>query len=251
MPIEAVTFDFHNTLVRCDEWFALEIRELVPETLRLLAAEGLAPLDDALADRARLADRELRAAIESHGEECDALTCALLTLERLGVAAPREAVARAIEALMRAALPPAWPMPGAVEAVRALRGRGVRCGVVSSAVYHPFLEWALDRFGLRDAFGAVVSSASSGYYKTRPEIFEAALRELGATPEGAVHVGDSYRFDVLGARRAGLRTVWYASTLAVLEQPEIVADATVADLATLPAIIATLDAETGPPAPAR
>lgn len=240
MPIEAVTFDFHNTLVRCDEWFALEIRELVPETLRLLAADGLVPDDDGLRDRARVAYRGLREAIIESGAECDALACTLTTLGRLGVTAPPEAVARAIEALMREALRPARPIPGAVAAVRELRRQGLRCGVVSSAVYHPFLEWALDAFGVRDAFAAVVSSASSGYYKSRPEIYQAALRALGATADRAVHVGDSYRFDVLGARRAGLRTVWYASTLAVLEQPEVVADATVADLGTLPAVIAAL-----------
>ena len=248
MPIEAVTLDFHNTLAECDDWFQLEIRELVPETLRLLAARSLVPDDEATRDRARVAYRQLRAEIMEHGVERDALDCTLTTLARIGIAAPREAVGPAIEELMRGALAGVRPMPGAIEAVRALRGHGLRCAIVSSAVYHSFLEWTLERFGLPDTFGAIVTSASSGYYKSRPEIYHVALRALGAAPGTAVHVGDSYRFDVEGARRAGLRTVWYASAEAAMDaaltQGGVEADATVADLTTLPAVIAALDGGT-------
>jgi putative hydrolase of the HAD superfamily len=143
---------------------------------------------------------------------------------------------------MRQALEEVRPMPGAVAAVRALRERGLRCGIVSSAVHHPFLEWTIERFGLGDAFATIVTSASSGYYKSRPEIYATALRGLGVGPGEAIHVGDSYRFDVQGARGAGLRAIWYADTAAALGQPDNEADATVADLATLPQVIATLDA---------
>jgi putative hydrolase of the HAD superfamily len=129
--------------------------------------------------------------------------------------------------------------------VRALHGRGLRCGIVSSAVHHPFLEWTLERFGLTAAFASVVTSASSGYYKSRPEIYQTALRALGVAPGEAVHVGDSYRFDVQGARRAGLRTIWYADTAIAMAQPENEADVTVADLATLPQVVATLDTDAG------
>ncbi len=38
MPIRAVTIDFHNTLAWCDRWFALEVRELVPEVLLALGS---------------------------------------------------------------------------------------------------------------------------------------------------------------------------------------------------------------------
>lgn len=240
MPIAAVTFDFHNTLAHCDAWFALEVRELVPETLRLLAARGLAPDDEALRDRARRAYRTFRQEVMELGRERDALDGALSTLAAIGVAAPRAAVAAAIDELMRGALAGVASQPGAIEAVRELRRGGIRCGVVSSAVYHPFVLWSLDRFGLREDFAAVVTSTSSGYYKSRPEIYHEALRRLGAPAAATIHVGDSYRFDVQGARRAGLRAVWYASALDALAQPDNEAAATVADLATLPAVIAAL-----------
>jgi FMN phosphatase YigB (HAD superfamily) len=55
----------------------------------------------------------------------------------------------------------------------------------------------------------IVSSASCGYYKSRPEIFQAAYAELGAKIADSVHIGDSFRFDHLAGRSSGLRTAWF------------------------------------------
>ena len=44
-----------------------------------------------------------------------------------------------------------------------------------------------------------------GVEKPDPRIFHLALKELGVKPGEAVHVGDFYQVDVLGARKAGLR----------------------------------------------
>jgi HAD superfamily hydrolase (TIGR01509 family) len=213
----------------------------VPEVLAELGPAHGVNVDDALLARTHAAYRALRAGISTSGDEQDALAGTLATLAAVGVALPAGRVAEAIERLMVAALAEVEPMPGAVEAVRALRERGYRCAIISSAVHHPFLEWAIARFGLAEAFGAIVSSASSGFYKSRTEIYTLAVDRLGIAPGEAIHVGDSYRFDVQGARRAGLRAIWYADTVVAMAQVANEADATVADLATLPQVIATLD----------
>ena len=80
--------------------------------------------------------------------------------------------------------------------------------VVSSAIYHPFLESTLERFGILDAFEMVITSASCGYYKSRQEIYHHALDALGIAPGELVHVGDSLKYDVTTAGRLGVRTVW-------------------------------------------
>jgi FMN phosphatase YigB (HAD superfamily) len=121
---------------------------------------------------------------------------------------PEEDVADGIERLMREALAGTSPVPGAVELVRAIQDAGVPLGVISSAVYHPFLDWTLEAFGIRSAMRVVVTSASAGYYKSRPELFWHAADAIGTAPERMVHVGDSLRFDVGGASRAGMGTVW-------------------------------------------
>ena len=97
-------------------------------------------------------------------------------------------------------------------------------GIVSSAVYHPFLEWTLEAFGIRDAFHVVITSASAGFYKSRAELYVHAAELLGATPQRMVHVGDSFRFDVAGASRAGMGTVWLRGDRSEPEDPSIQPD---------------------------
>lgn len=208
----AVTFDFHNTLAYCDRWFELEVRGLASAFLRWQAeGTGRRPTAKLLA----LADANygrLRESIKEHGVEQTAGACLARVLSELDLPIDEDAIRVGTERLMRATLDEAAPLPGAVATVRALAAMGVPLGIVSSAVYHPFLEWSLERFGLRDAFGDVTTSASAGFYKSRPELFWHASRALGAAPERSVHVGDSYRFDVAGARRAGMGTVWLRGT---------------------------------------
>ena len=46
-----------------------------------------------------------------------------------------------------------------------------------------------------------------GASKPEQRIFQEAFRLAGVSPERALHVGDSYRADVLGAREAGAGAV--------------------------------------------
>ena len=110
---------------------------------------------------------------------------------------------------MRGAFQHARPVEGAVATVQSLAAEGVQLGVVSSAVHHDFLLWSLDRYGMLASFDDVATSASCGFYKSRPEIYWSALENLHANSASALHIGDSLRFDVGGASRAGMRTAWY------------------------------------------
>jgi putative hydrolase of the HAD superfamily len=53
----------------------------------------------------------------------------------------------------------------------------------------------------------VWASAYAGCNKPHPCIFEQALAQMELTPSRALYVGDSYRHDVDGARRAGIDPV--------------------------------------------
>lgn len=78
-----------------------------------------------------------------------------------------------------------------------------RLAVVSNfdARLHPILA----NLGLASYFERIVSSADAKSRKPDPRIFEHALREMAATPEEVLHIGDSWSADVEGARLAGLR----------------------------------------------
>ncbi len=56
----------------------------------------------------------------------------------------------------------------------------------------------------------MVVSGEVGVGKPNPAAFHEVLRRLGAEPNEAVMVGDSWERDVLGARRIGMSTVWVA-----------------------------------------
>lgn len=204
----AITFDFHNTLVACDPWFQLEVKTLCRAFL-LWRTGGEA--DAALLDEADRRYRQLRQAIIAHGHELTAEESVAVVLDQLDLAhAPMELEA-GVREIMMATLADARPLDGALELVSELAAAGFPLAIVSSAVYHPFLAASLDKFGFAEHFQSVVTSASSGFYKSRPEIFWTALRDVGAVAERSLHVGDSYAYDVLGAQRAGLATAWLSS----------------------------------------
>ncbi|WP_049926005.1 HAD family hydrolase [Halopiger goleimassiliensis] len=66
----------------------------------------------------------------------------------------------------------------------------------------------IDAAGLERWTDAVVVAGAQGAPKPAPDPFERALTALEATPEMAVHVGDSLETDVVGANRAGLDSAW-------------------------------------------
>lgn len=100
----------------------------------------------------------------------------------------------------------AWHVfPDVPPAVEALRGAGFRLGVISNWLWGaPELLHDLE---LARHFEALVISARVGYNKPHPGIFEHALEVMSIAPAEALHVGDSYAADVVGARRAGIRAV--------------------------------------------
>lgn len=83
--------------------------------------------------------------------------------------------------------------------------RGLRMAVVSNA--NGTVRALLDRLELGAFFDAVLDSAVEGVEKPDPRLFLLALERLGALPGEAVHVGDFYSVDVVGARAAGIRPI--------------------------------------------
>ena len=94
-------------------------------------------------------------------------------------------------------------------ALVALRGRGLKLGVLSDADS----EWLTASVARNDLeFDAVVSSEELRCYKPHESVFLAACKRLGTTADSTVYVGDNPRLDVVGARNAGLTAVWLNRT---------------------------------------
>lgn len=99
---------------------------------------------------------------------------------------------------------------GSVDALRALAATGVQLGVVSNAGGTMAdrlreLEVLQVGAGMGVEVGTLIDSGAVGIEKPDPRIFHLALGALGADPSRTAYLGDMPLFDVLGARRAGLR----------------------------------------------
>jgi putative hydrolase of the HAD superfamily len=116
-------------------------------------------------------------------------------------------VPRLAEAVRRVPTVQLWSqvLPGVPEALARLRAAGLRLVVVSNA--DGTVEEGLTRAGLRARLDVIVDSFLVGAEKPDPRIFTHALAEAGTTAARAVHVGDLYAVDVLGARSAGIEGV--------------------------------------------
>ncbi len=96
-------------------------------------------------------------------------------------------------------------LPGVPAALGRLRALALCTVVVSNS--NGTLRAKLARLGLDGFVDAVVDSQEVGVEKPDPRIFEIALRYAGVDPGAAVHVGDLYEVDVVGARAAGIDAV--------------------------------------------
>jgi putative hydrolase of the HAD superfamily len=95
--------------------------------------------------------------------------------------------------------------PDVEPALAELRRRRLRLVVVSNWDWS--LHLVLERLNLAPLLDGVVTSAEAAARKPAGEIFARGLALAGASPDEALHVGDSVAEDVEGARAAGITPV--------------------------------------------
>ncbi len=102
--------------------------------------------------------------------------------------------------------PENWRLyPEVRDVLSELRRRGYRLGVVSN--WDSRLLDISRHLGLSDLLDFVLVSAAAGMEKPDRRIFELALARAGVPPRRALHVGDDYEADVLGATGAGIDAI--------------------------------------------
>ncbi len=114
------------------------------------------------------------------------------------------------------------PRREVLDALRALRRRGLRLALLSNAMNEDILGW--DRSPFRECFDAVIFSCWEGVKKPDPEIYYRALECIHVPAKRCLHVGDGGSDEHQGAREVG-----YLGTIAVKEYrkrlwPETLAD---------------------------
>ncbi len=107
------------------------------------------------------------------------------------------------------AAPATWKLfPEVLPTLSALKSRGLELGIVSN--FDSRLFHVLRGLGIADLFDTVTISSLAHAAKPSPKIFEFALEQHAVEPVDALHVGDSLRDDVEGAKKAGLGAVLLA-----------------------------------------
>lgn len=99
------------------------------------------------------------------------------------------------------------PLPGALEAVRAISARlpiVVLTNGLSDIQHRRF-----DRSPLSPYLSGLLISGEEGHPKPEPHMYEKALRQFGVPAERALMIGDSLSSDILGANRAGIDACWF------------------------------------------
>jgi FMN phosphatase YigB (HAD superfamily) len=140
-----------------------------------------------------------------------------------------------------------WPevaaMPGITEALRALaEDYQLVLATNAAASGADKARAALARVRLNGYFTHVLTARELHVSKPDPGFFERVLEVCGSVPHRAVMVGDNFRTDIVGAKLASLRAIWYNRRAeAPPADVPITPDATIRDLGDLPAAIHRLD----------
>lgn len=96
------------------------------------------------------------------------------------------------------------PFPYVSQCLDALRRAGLKTAVMSDFP----IGNKLDYLGLADGWDCRLSSEDSGYLKPRAEPFAMLAECLDELPEHIVYIGNSYEYDIIGARHAGMQTAY-------------------------------------------
>lgn len=101
----------------------------------------------------------------------------------------------------------AWRLyPETLPTLEELQRRGFKLGVISN--FDARLFGLLDGLGISPFVDLVVISTHAGAAKPEREIFAQALTRIGVEADEALHVGDSYEADIVGAQAAGITPIF-------------------------------------------
>ncbi len=200
--IKAVFLDFYGTLARFDPPAeAIQVQACAAEGLTI-ATEAVArayPTADAF-----MAQENARSLVSRRPPlERDAFFTEYerRLLAAAGLEAPPAVAARVWQRVSAADKRLAL-FEDALPALDELRSAGLMAGIISNIGRD--LDFLVDSLGLRDRLDVWVGIADVGVGKPHAPIFEAALVKAGALAHEALHVGDQYDSDIVGAAGAGM-----------------------------------------------
>ncbi len=210
VPLDAVTFDYWDTLVRTSYGATRDARRA--SLLSKLAELG----HEVEPERLDEIFEQTFALYTEHWQANRAFTAhqggqAVVELLALGLTTEQDDAV--IEAFVTGAAGQELDLTDNIEeTLVALKERGLRLGIICDVGLTPsnVLRDYLAAHGVLDLFDHWSFSDEVGCYKPARPIFDHALAGLGGVdPTRAAHVGDLRRTDIAGARAMGMTAVRY------------------------------------------
>ena len=122
-----------------------------------------------------------------------------------------------------------------VPTLQHLRDAGLRLAIVSN--WDTPLDPLTERLGIAHYFDIIVASHDARVRSAKPDphIFNYTLTAVGVSAAEAVHVGDTYEADIIGAKDAGIRPIlidrdgtqtgrWHETIQSLFELPALLSD---------------------------
>lgn len=208
-PFQAILFDLGSTLIYFDgDWEEIQAsRDAV--LIQRLHRAGITPDGKVFLSQF---DELMKAYYAERETEFIEHTTAYLLLTLLaewGYTKVSEEVIRSALADMYAVSQAYWkPEIDTHPTLQALQAQNYKLGLISNAGDDADVQTLIDQAELRPYFDVILTSAAQGIRKPNPRIFLNALECLGLRPSQAAMVGDTLGADILGARNAGLFSIW-------------------------------------------
>jgi len=214
MAIKAVGFDFMGTLVHV----RLNNEKYVRSMHRTLVERGIAcSYKDLMEAHDKAAQKYQKIRVDTC-REIDNRVWAADALRELGYKAKPEdrLILEAVDAYFDPFIASLKVAPRAFVTLSKI-GRSLSIGLVSNFSYGKAIREALRKLRLNRFLDVVIISDEVGWRKPHPKIFQMFLDELKLDPDEAIYVGDDLKYDIEGARAAGMRTVLVSGSGTVRE----------------------------------
>lgn len=116
---------------------------------------------------------------------------------------------------------PGVPTEGIQDFLFYLKRQNVRTGVISNIGFcGSALKARINQCIPENDFEFIIATSEYLFRKPNKRIFDLALEKAGLSAEDVWYVGDQYKFDVEGARNAGIYPVWYLGAGAEKERKD-------------------------------
>ena len=237
MPIQAILFDMFDTLMLIEknhEFYSPSLKS----AYQVFVNNGVNVKYETFRDAYVKARDALYVKADAQLEEPHFNLRLAKALESLGYCfdADSEAVTEATNAFCEIFMKYVRIDENAKTALENLH-RQYKLGIVSNFAIPECVDKLLEDHGLDKLFDVVVVSATVNKRKPSPEIFHKALEKLGVAAVNAVFVGDTAEADIIGAKAAGMKTIFIERRLQK-ETEQACPDQTIKSLSELTAAIA-------------